>query len=465
MADEKFNVAKVNYKMGQINDHFEEFARTLDKINAFVETNVNASLASSAFGSLGGKLLAIWDHNASTFGDFYKNFDNWSQVVAVITANNNSFAVDAAATYRDTAGSLDGVKEAREIVKENEGLDNIASATGFGMLSSNARSVLDFAYMAKTEKTSNNNIYGGNTISYTDAVGNKVDILYDKDGYLVGKKVTDKNGSVTYYDKDNQKVDKLPTAEEYEEQLKKIEEELSSKYYKDYIQNLKYGSFEKESFKASNGVTINYYLYIPDYGTEVEGLPVLMYMHGSGESGNGTLNCGLPKFLSEKSTTPSGIVICPQAPSSSAYYQDNYLQALNELTTYIANQNNGDLNKISLSGHSYGAYVGYKLVNKYPNYYSAFVPISGPGQVSDAVKNVNLWAFHGSNDTSVDYTSAKNAVSKLKNSGAPAEMHTFQGSGHGGVQNYTFEKEYQREDGQIISPLEWAFEQEKLSKL
>ena len=465
MADEKFSVNKVRYKMGQIENHFEEFARTLDKINSYVQTNVNASIASSAYGDLGGKLLAIWNHNASTFGDFHANFDNWSQVVAIIAANNNSFAVDAEATYRDNAGTLGGVKEARDIVKKNEGLTDIAKAAGFGTLSSDARSVLDFAYMAKTEKTTSGNTYGGETVTYTDATGNKIEILYDKDGYLVGRKVTDKSGNVTYYDKDDKKVDKLPTKEEYEEMLKKIEEELSSKYYKDYIQNLKYGSFKKESYTAKNGVTINYYIYKPDYGTEVEGLPVMMYMHGSGESGSGALKCGLPKFLSEKSTTPSGIVICPQAPSSSAFYKDNYLQALNELTTHIANENNGDLNKISLSGHSYGAYVGYKLVNKYPNYYSAFVPISGPGEYTEALKNVNIWAFHGSNDTGVDYRAAYNAVNRLKNNGAPAEMHTFQGAGHGGVQNYTYEKEYQREDGQVISPLEWAFEQEKLSKL
>ena len=123
------------------------------------------------------------------------------------------------------------------------------------------------------------------------------------------------------------------------------------------------------------------------------------------------------------------------------------------------------MNKISLSGHSYGAYVGYKLVNKYPEYYSAFMPISGPGQYTDALKNVNIWAFHGSTDSTVDYNSAYNLINKLKSNGASAEMHTFQGSGHGGVQNYTYEQEFTREDGQVISPLEWAFEQEKLSKL
>ena len=87
------------------------------------------------------------------------------------------------------------------------------------------------------------------------------------------------------------------------------------------------------------------------------------------------------------------------------------------------------------------------------------------GNKVEALKNVNIWAFHGSNDTGVDYGSANRAIDKLKNSGAPAEMHTFQGAGHSGVQNYTFSQEFKREDGQVISPLEWAFEQEKLSML
>ena len=129
MADEKFDVVQVTIKMRTIDDLFAAFSDTLAKINAFVESNVNASLASSAYGDLGARLLNIWNYNSSTFNDFYENFDNWSQVVAIITANNSKFAVDAKATYRDNVGILDGVQEAIEFISKSNGLANVATTS------------------------------------------------------------------------------------------------------------------------------------------------------------------------------------------------------------------------------------------------------------------------------------------------------------------------------------------------
>ena len=40
-------------------------------------------------------------------------------------------------------------------------------------------------------------------------------------------------------------------------------------------------------------------------------------------------------------------------------------------------------------------------------------------------------------------------------------MHTFQGAGHGWVQNYTFEQEYTSPDGEEETVLEWASHQDR----
>ena len=244
MADEKFSVVNVKNKMSTIENYFSEFSDTLSEINAFIQGNVNASLASSAYGDLGGKLLSIWDHNASTFNDFHDNFDNWAQVVAIIATNNNQFAVDALATYRDTAGTLDGVKEARSFVSKNNGLENINKAEGFGTLSFEARSVLDFIFRSKTRKDIDNNEYRGKTINYTDADGNVFDVYYDDEHKLVGKKVTDKDGKVTYYDSDNSKTNKLISGEDY----KKAKEEEKEKIEK--------AAKEEEEVKAAVGTRV-----------------------------------------------------------------------------------------------------------------------------------------------------------------------------------------------------------------
>ena len=225
MADEKFSVTNVRNKMAKIENYFCDFSDTLSEINAFVQGNVNASIASSAFGDLGGKLLSIWDHNASTFNDFHENFDNWAQVVAIIGANNNQFAVDALATYRDTAGTLDGVQAAREFVSTNNGIHNMSSASNYGSLSNDAKRVLDGATKMATFVAAGASIYGGHIYQYEDSAGNKIEEYYDKDGRLVGKKVVDSDGKEKYYDKDGKEVNKLPSAAEWEEAKKAEAEE------------------------------------------------------------------------------------------------------------------------------------------------------------------------------------------------------------------------------------------------
>lgn len=221
---ELFNANMVGYKMNIIEGYFAAFSDTINQINSFVEVNVNASLASSAYGDLGGKLLSIWENNSSTFSDFHDNFETWSQVVAIISAHNKSFAVDAQATYRDNAGTLDGVQKAREYVSLNNGMKDINKVNGFEHLSDDEREVLDGASRAATMTTKTGNKYGGKTITYTDADGKKVSIYYDEEGILVGKKVGDQ-----YYNDKGVKVDGLPSAskhaEEKQEKIDKAKEE------------------------------------------------------------------------------------------------------------------------------------------------------------------------------------------------------------------------------------------------
>ncbi len=466
MADEKFNILKVKNKMGIIENHFAAFQETMKSINSFIETNVNASVASSVFGDLGSKLINIWNHNASTFQDFYDNFDNWAQVVAIISANNNQFAVEAQATYRDNAGTLDGVKEAREFVSKSNGLSNVANTSGFNTLDSDARSILDSAYRMKTQKITNNNIYDGKTISYTDAAGNKIEKYYDEEGNYIGRKETDTKGTVTYYDSKGNKVDKLMTKEEYQEYKRKKQEELekNQKDYMEHLKDLKYGSYKEHSFTASNGLTIKYDLYLPDYGTEVEGLPTMMYMHGGGSNnGDSVLNAiGLSKFIHDKKVTPEGIVIVPLIKN---FTDKRYLQALKELTDHVVAENKGNPKKISVSGHSYGGITTYRLVNAYPDYYAAAIPISGWDAVNPNATGTKIWAFHGAGDNGngqCSISGQKQKIAQFQSYGGTATLHVYQNRGHGYTQNDTYGgATYVSPDGTTVSPLEWAFRQER----
>lgn len=232
------------------------------------------------------------------------------------------------------------------------------------------------------------------------------------------------------------------------------------------------GTFEKKYYTASNGIKVEYYIYVPEYSIDVDKIPVHMYLHGAGEDNGGVLDASLPEML-QNGYEPNGIVICPQNTFGGGQFEKNedFQDALIELTNKTIETYSGDPDRVSLSGHSAGAIGGYRLIARYPDYFSAFIPISGhadrvtEGGLDDAwdsISQVNVWAFHGALDESVKYSAAQSAIEKLRSMGSEnAELYTFEKWGHGEVQNLTFEKEYSYQGGEPINPLDWAFNQTK----
>lgn len=227
------------------------------------------------------------------------------------------------------------------------------------------------------------------------------------------------------------------------------------------------GTFQNASFTASNGVKVSYYIYVPNVES-TKGLPVNMYIHGSGEVGGGVLNQGLAKQISKQEVIPQGIIICPQLKDQHDYYNSSYQQALVELTQEVVKTYQADQNRISLSGHSAGAIMNYNLVKAYPGYFSAMVPISG-GEYLDGTdlscfKDIKVWAFHGDRDSHTQragYSNVANrTIAPLKNAGYDAELTTLTGKGHG-IQNNIFNATFRNKDGETINPLIWAFMQSR----
>lgn len=171
-------------------------------------------------------------------------------------------------------------------------------------------------------------------------------------------------------------------------------------------------TFERRTFVSSKGVKMDYYIYIPKYATDVKKLPVHVYLHGGG--GTGGIKYSLPKMIN-KGLDVNGIVISPLS-TSGQWLNEDLEDAVVELTQQVVESYDADSNRISLSGHSNGANGGYRILSRYPDYFSAFVPISGqpkymvtakdPNRWTD-IKDVQIWAFHSKmitlSDTSGHY--------------------------------------------------------------
>ena len=227
--------------------------------------------------------------------------------------------------------------------------------------------------------------------------------------------------------------------------------------------------FIHKKYEASNGVLVDYFLYVPKYSTDVTGLPVHLYLHSAGAfHSDATTKESLPMLLKNGTVKANGIVICPQGTANMSHWRDEkYEAALIELTNNVVAEYNADPKRISLSGHSRGAQDGYKYVADNPGYFSAFIPVSGH---SGAVKkdniegwkslgNVKIWAFHGDNDDTVEYAGAVVAKRTLNEKGYNnMELYRFRDGNHY-IQDDVYKKTYEYSDGVSYNPLEWAFAQ------
>lgn len=93
-----------------------------------------------------------------------------------------------------------------------------------------------------------------------------------------------------------------------------------------------------KSLKCNNGdITFGYYVYEPERNKNKK-LPLVVFLHGAGERGNGTTELekvkvhGLPKYLSESKEYPA-IVLAPQCQQGMVW--NNLIFALKELIDSI----------------------------------------------------------------------------------------------------------------------------------
>lgn len=189
------------------------------------------------------------------------------------------------------------------------------------------------------------------------------------------------------------------------------------------------GSFPNRSFTKESSNSFKYWLYKPSNDTS--GLPLIIYLHGSGEVGNNLdslANVSLPKFL-KKGNNINAVIIAPQLSNCCWTAKTTEVK---QLIDTVVRTYNLDPNKISITGHSLGGQGVYDMINDYPGFFSAGVPISGWGNSSWArnIASTPIQAYHGDKDTSVSYSAGVAIVKAIQQAGGNATMNTIEGAGH-----------------------------------
>lgn len=180
-------------------------------------------------------------------------------------------------------------------------------------------------------------------------------------------------------------------------------------------------------------VASQYLLYLPqDYRPNgAKRYPLLIFLHGSGESGSDLEKVkahGPPQFLANRADFPF-IVASPQATSAAAGFD---LDALNALLDELLRRLPVDPDRVYLTGLSMGGYASYYWAGERPERFAAVVPISGAGDPIDAcrLKNVPIWSFHGALDDAVKLSDDQAFVDAVKACGGNIRFTVYPDVGH-----------------------------------
>ena len=179
-----------------------------------------------------------------------------------------------------------------------------------------------------------------------------------------------------------------------------------------------------------------YILYLPENYDPHKKYPLILFLHGAGERGDGQemlelVNVhGVARYASCGTYELDAIVLCPQCPQGRVWNQ--LVFDLYALVDSVAEQYGADRRRMSITGISMGGFGTWEMAMTYPDRFCAFAPICGGGMAwrTDALKNKPIWAFHGADDPVVSITNSEEMVAAAKRNGANATLTVFPGVGH-----------------------------------
>src|SRR5690606_5595320 len=147
----------------------------------------------------------------------------------------------------------------------------------------------------------------------------------------------------------------------------------------------------------------------PGYWTGRHGVPLLVYLHGSGERGFDNVRQlrSAPSVMCELPMSDAFpcAVLAPQCPeefnwSSRIDSETDILDALMMMVDKVLRDPRIDPHRVYLAGSSMGGYGTWALAARAPDRFAAVVPIAGGGNTESASRfiDVPLWAVHGADD-------------------------------------------------------------------
>jgi predicted peptidase len=158
--------------------------------------------------------------------------------------------------------------------------------------------------------------------------------------------------------------------------------------------------------------------------------PLLIFLHGSGESGEDLTKVKAhgPPMIADRDPAFPFVLVSPQLPLD----QDWDIARLDALLDRTIKSLRIDPNMVYLTGLSIGGHATWRWAAAEPWRFAAIAPVAGVGDPATAcrLKTMPVWAFHGDRDDTVPPEGSFAMVRAIRACGASPRLTIYPDLGH-----------------------------------
>ncbi len=196
--------------------------------------------------------------------------------------------------------------------------------------------------------------------------------------------------------------------------------------------------FTAKTFKNADESESPYVVYVPPTYDGTTAVPVVLFLHGSGESKGGTkqpIEQGIGNgHITKRARTFPAIVVIPQCESRRTGWAADGPDGKRAVAILdaVLKEYKIDKDRQYLTGISMGGYGTWSLAAAYPDRWAAIAPVCGGGKVGTAatLKDIPCWCWHGDADTAVKVDKSREMVAALKAAGGSPRYTELGHVGH-----------------------------------
>jgi len=179
---------------------------------------------------------------------------------------------------------------------------------------------------------------------------------------------------------------------------------------------------------------IYYSIFIPETYTPSKPVPLVLGLHFGGDP-EGLGRAVLEMLIAPALSDLGAVIVAPDAKGQGWNSPANE-HAVNLLLDDILKNFNIDRKKIAVTGFSMGGTGAWYYGMKYPERFSAVVPVAGTPPASSAKWRLPVLAIHSKDDQVVPIGPTRTYIGELQKSGARADLIELTGIAH--HQTYRF---------------------------